>query len=85
VTFIPRPPGTTIRRAQRAIFDPHPGNERFDPDFPVTYRCELCGKVGWGPRKHLPEALRIHRESDCSARSTKQDEPGSFRLTYPRI
>jgi len=85
VMFTSRPRGTTLRRSLDALTNPHDSEERFDPDFPIAYRCEDCGRVGYGPRKHLSEALREHRQSDCPARRTKIDEPHVTRLLYPRL
>lgn len=55
--------------------------ERFDPEAPIAARCNKCGKLAYGPRKLIPEAMREHQESVCPAK-TKQDEPTFFRLYY---
>jgi len=82
--FKPRPSGLTLRRIQDALIRPHHSQERFDPDFPVAMRCEKCGKVGYGPRKHAREAMREHQRSECSARKTRENEPQLMRIFYPR-
>lgn len=71
---------------RNALLQPHGSQERFDPEFPVLMRCEACGKHAYGPRKHMSEALREHRENQCSARSVKhQGEPLVARVLYPRL
>jgi hypothetical protein len=82
--FTNRPAGTTLRRVEDAIIHPHPANERFDPEFPVAMHCNRCGKLGFGPRKHMREALVAHWEEDCPARRSQADAPKEMRLLYPR-
>lgn len=82
--FTPRPAGVTLKRDLEAILNPHPAYERFDPDFPVTMKCEKCGKHAFGPRKHMSEAMREHHLSDCSARRTRPDDPQIMRILYPK-
>lgn len=82
--FTARPKGVTLRRATDALHRPHDPKERFDPEFPVAMVCDKCGKHGFGPRKHMAEAMRIHQESECAARRTKADEPQLTRILYPR-
>jgi hypothetical protein len=85
MSFNGRQPGVTLRRkALEALHSPHSAAERFDPSFPVVMRCDLCGKFAHGPRKHIREAMREHRESACPKRHTKADEPNLTRIFYPR-
>jgi hypothetical protein len=72
-----------LAEAREALFAPHPGDARFDPDFKVTYRCSKCGKLGFGPRRYLREAIEEHQQT-CSARLTKENEPFEMRLVYPK-
>jgi hypothetical protein len=81
--FTPRPQGLTLLRD--AIVHPHPANERFDPDFPVAFKCNRCGKHGFAPRKVMREAMQSHWEEDCPARRSRADEPKEMRLLYPRV
>jgi len=55
--------------------------ERFDPEAPIAMTCNKCGKLAFGPRKLMADAMREHQESVCPAK-TKQDEPTIFKLTY---
>lgn len=73
--------GTTLRRA---LHEPHPFKERIDPEFPVAMRCEKCGRVCYGPRKHMAEAMREHQNSDCPMRHAHADEPQLMRIFYPK-
>lgn len=85
MSFNGRQPGVTLRRkAKEALHTPHHPVERFDADFPVVMRCELCGKFAHGPRQFISEAMREHRESACPKRHTKADEPNVTRIFYPR-
>lgn len=82
--FVARPVGTTSRRLQDALHRPHSALERFDPEFPVAMRCKDCGKVGYGPRKHMKEAIDEHRQR-CPARVSHNDEqPFVTQILYPR-
>lgn len=81
--FTPRPPRSTL--ARDAVANPHPPEERFDPEFPVAMRCAKCGKHAFGPRKHMAEAMREHQVSDCASRTTKVDEPTVMQILYPRV
>lgn len=82
MTFIPRQVMDGLEKD--AMVRPHDATERFDPDFPVVMKCVLCGKRAYGPRKFMAEAMREHRESVCTARHTKADEPNVMRIYYPR-
>ena len=85
--FTARPIGNTLRRQdafERAIHTPHDPRERFDGNFPVMMRCELCGEVGMAGRADVREAMAEHRESHCKARHRKPDEPNVMRIVYPR-
>jgi hypothetical protein len=84
MTFIARPQGHTLKRAQESLHAPAPADERFDPNFIVTMQCDACGKLAVGPRSLMREAIAEHKRSDCSARRTKTDEPQTMRLYYPR-
>jgi hypothetical protein len=64
-----------------ALTRPHSPEERADPDFIVSYKCERCGKIGMGPRKHLREAVQEHLAS-CRVLMTKPESV--LRLYYPR-
>jgi hypothetical protein len=81
--FAPRPRGATLKRVQEALHNPHDSVERFDNEFPVSYRCPHCGVLGHGPRAQLQDAIREHRET-CSARHVRADEPSVFQLLYPK-
>lgn len=83
--FTPRPQGRTLRRVEEAIHRPHDPVERMDPDFPVSMKCNKCGRVGHGPRKHMREAMREHQQSDCPMRKTMVDVPQVTQLLFPRI
>lgn len=84
MAFIARPIGNTLRRFDEALHRPHDPRERFDGNFPVMMRCELCGEVGMAGRADVREAMREHRESYCKARHTKVDDPHVMRIAYPR-
>ena len=87
MTFIARPIGNTLRRQDdfvKAIHTPHDPRERFDGNFPVMIRCEVCGEVGMAGRADVHEAMREHRESYCKARHTKPDVPNTMRIAYPQ-
>lgn len=73
-----------LREAREALFKPHPGADRFDPDFKVSMRCSKCGRFAFGPRATMAEAMREHLEHDCPARKTQENEPQLMRLFYPR-
>lgn len=62
--FVSRPSGYTLRRLGGRLA---PEDERFDQDHPVAMKCEDCGRIGYGPRKHMREALLEHREK-CPVR-----------------
>lgn len=82
--FIARPSGTTLRRVEGALHAPHPASERFDPDFPTAMRCGDCGRLGYGPRKHMKEAIDEHRKV-CPSRVSHDDTtPFVTRILYPR-
>jgi hypothetical protein len=81
-TFRGRPVGSTLRREREALHRPHDPQERQDPEFPIAYKCEACGKVGYGPRRLLSEAVREHNEH-CSAR--RNTEEHAARIFFPRI
>ena len=88
--FRPRTAGVTLRRgredraAEDALYDPHPGDDRFDPDFRVAIKCNRCGKRAYGPRRFIKEALDEHKKSHCPARHTKVDMPIEAQITYPK-
>jgi len=90
VSFRARPQGATLLRgredklAMQAVHSPHPGTDRWDDGFRTAFRCGRCGRVGYGPRKHLREALKEHWASDCEARRTKEDTPMEALILYPR-
>ena len=81
--YIARPIGNTLRRFEDAIVRPHDPRERFDGNFPVMMRCELCGETGMANRGDISAAMKEHRESYCKARHTKPDEPNVQRIVYP--
>jgi hypothetical protein len=83
--FTARPSGTTLRRVEDALVNPHPGHERFDPEFPVVGRCNRCGKHCMAPRHLMREAMKSHWEEDCPARRSRADAPKEMRLLYPRV
>ena len=87
MTFIQRPlEDKTVKLVREALISPHAGgNERFDPEFPVAHQCNRCGRIGYGPRKHLRDALKAHWEEDCPARRTRADAPMEMRLLYPKV
>jgi hypothetical protein len=72
-----------LRRAEEALRNPHDSKERFDNQFPVSFRCPHCGLLGHGPRSQLQDAVREHRET-CSARHVKADEPLAMQILYPK-
>jgi hypothetical protein len=82
--FTPRPTGVTLRRVENYLHHPHDSAERIDPGFRVALRCELCGKLAYGPRSLIGEAMREHRESDCPKRHTHPDAPQVTRILFPR-
>lgn len=88
MTFIPRPVGVTLRRVERYLEAPHGDkrgdSERFDEEFTIAMHCDWCGKLGWGPRKHMQEAIREHKESECPQRHARKGEPLVTRLLYPK-
>jgi hypothetical protein len=87
VAFNPRPIGNTLRRQDefvRAIHQPHDPRERFDGNFPVMMRCELCGEVGMAGRAEVREAMAEHQRSYCKSRR-RRDEPTTMRIAYPTI
>lgn len=63
---------------------PQPGQDRFDPDFKVGMVCNRCGKIGYGPRKQIREAITAHWQEDCPARRSRADAPKEMRLLYPK-
>lgn len=65
-----------------ALLRPHDPAERADPEFIVTYRCERCGKLGMGPRKHLAEAIAEHNKR-CSVLN-RDGSANVARIIYPR-
>ena len=67
------------------LHNPHPGHERFDDQFPVAMKCNRCGKIAYGPRAFMREAMNEHWNEDCPARHTKADAPKEMRLLYPRV
>lgn len=84
--FHPRMKGVTLRRRiDKALHDPHDGQERFDLEFPVATKCEFCGKIGYGPRRHMREAILEHQKQ-CPARRTRSKaEEYRTDILYPRI
>ena len=87
MAFVSRPIGNTLRRQDaftEALERPHDPRERFDGNFPVMMRCELCGEVGMAGRAEVREAMAEHRRSYCKARHTKADDPTVMRIGYPR-
>jgi hypothetical protein len=80
--FTPRPVGTTLRRLEQFVARPHDPAERMDPEFPIAMRCEGCGKLAFGPRKLMQEAIREHKRSECPARKANPDPV--TRIFYPR-
>lgn len=73
-----------LREAREALFRPHPDQDRFELDFKVTFRCSNCGKVGYGPRRYLREAIAEHNQH-CERRPRKQDDATPLtQLFYPR-
>lgn len=74
-----------LREIERALVAPHHPRERFDPEFPVAFRCSRCGKMGYGPRRLLREAVTAHWQEDCPARRSRADAPKEMRLFYPRV
>lgn len=87
MAFIARPIGNTLRRQDaftEAIHRPHDPRERFDGNFPVMMRCELCGEIGMANRGDVSLAMKEHRESYCKKRHTQPDEPNVQRIVYPR-
>lgn len=85
MAFIPRQPGITLRReAEDAFYRPHGAEERFDPEINIIFRCELCGKHAYGPRKYMDAAIAEHRESVCPMRHTKSGVPLVTRYFVPR-
>jgi hypothetical protein len=86
--YHPRTQGLTLRRRIRhALYQPYgdEGKERFDWEFPVATKCEFCGKIGYGPRRTMQEAIREHQEQ-CPAKRTRANAT-EFRtdILYPRI
>lgn len=75
---------TEDRRAAKALFDPHPEHERWDPDIRMALKCNRCGKYAYGPRRHMREALQEHWATNCPARHTKADAPMEARILVPR-
>jgi hypothetical protein len=75
-------PRSNDTRVIDAILRPHDGNERLDPDFIVTHRCERCGKLGVGPRKHLAEAIAEHNRR-CPVLN-RDGSANVARILYPR-
>ena len=85
MAFIARPQGFTLRRTvAESLVRPHPGDARFDPEFRVAFRCNRCGRIGYGPRRYLKEAVEEHWTKDCPARRSQADAPKEMRLFYPR-
>jgi hypothetical protein len=84
--FHDRTRGLTLRRKiEKAVYQPHGdgGKERFDLEFPVALRCQQCGKLGYGPRKNMQEAIREHTLHCPAKRSRlKQSEYGT-QILYP--
>ena len=88
MTFHPdtRKGWTLRRRIDRALYEPHGdnGKERFDPEFPVATRCEFCGKIGYGPRRHMQEAIREHLKQCPAKRTRNKAEEYRTDIWYPR-
>ena len=84
MAFIARPVGNTLRRFDEALVKPHDPRERFDGNFPVAMRCELCGEVGMAGRAEVREAMAEHRRSHCKARHTHENDPTVMRIAYPQ-
>lgn len=74
---------TDVRRARVAVIDPHPGDDRFDPDFRVALKCQDCGALGFAPRKFIKEAVDDHR-LHCPSRVTREDEVHATQIIYPK-
>lgn len=72
------------RKAAEALFRPQPEHERFDLDVRVAMQCNRCGKMAWGPRRFMREAMQEHWASVCPARHTKADAPMVARILVPR-
>lgn len=70
--------------ALASIRDPHPNEERFDPDFRGAMRCNRCGKLCYGPKRFLREAMQEHWAHDCSARHNRNSEPMEALILYPK-
>jgi len=86
MTYIARPTDfRLLKDAREALFRPAPESERFDPEFPVAIRCSQCGKMGYGPRKHIEEAIEEHRQK-CPARVRAENTEKVLenRIFYPR-
>lgn len=86
--FHPRTKGLTLRRRiDHALYQPHAddGKERFDPDFPVALKCEFCGTHGYGPRKHMREAILEHQKQCPARRTRRKAEEYRTDILYPRI
>lgn len=88
--FHTRPPRYTLtrgredRRAHAALHTPEgSGTERFDPDFRAAARCSRCGKLCYGPKRFLREAIKEHWATTCPARHTKADTPLEALILYP--
>jgi hypothetical protein len=86
--FHPRTTGLTLRRRIRhALYEPYgdEGKERFDLEFPVATRCEFCGKIGYGPRRHMEAAIDEHRKQCPAKRQRMKAEEYRTDILYPRI
>ena len=76
--------GLNEKLVRDALARPHDKDERVDPNFRVAMRCDLCGKLAYGPRSLIREAVREHQESDCPKRRTHPDDPQVMRILFPR-
>ena len=86
MAFTARPTGSTLRRQDafsEALHKPHAASERFDPDFPVMMRCEVCNEVGMARRGDVSAAMKEHRESHCKVLKAKQTDEFVQRIAYP--
>ena len=82
--FKGRPRGFTLQRVQDALLRPHPGNERFDQDFPTVMQCNFCKKHVYAPRSIVMDEMKDHWAHSCPARRTNADEVRQARIFYPR-
>lgn len=68
------------RKIERAVYDPHHAQERFDPDFIVALHCLNCGRVGQARRADVRAANREHIERHHNA----DDGAVHIRVLYPK-